>query len=140
MLKTNSRCSPENFYHCRLSMRVSAIIPCLFIFLCGCLSRDAAESAVAPPDADSKQAVKPIAQVLIASADTIIKDSAKTYTNLVFDKKETIVSAPGTKSVLFNTPGTRLYAMNLEGMSVYEFDQSSRKVLREFKFKPTKGT
>jgi DNA-binding beta-propeller fold protein YncE len=29
--------------------------------------------------------------------------------------------------------------MNLEGMSIYEFDQASKKVLREFKFKPTPG-
>jgi DNA-binding beta-propeller fold protein YncE len=29
--------------------------------------------------------------------------------------------------------------MNLEGMSVYEFDRSSRKIAREFKFHPTKG-
>ena len=30
--------------------------------------------------------------------------------------------------------------MNLEGMSVYEFDRASRKITREFKFKPTRGT
>ncbi len=30
--------------------------------------------------------------------------------------------------------------MNLEGMSVYEFDQPSRKVAKEFRFTPTKGT
>jgi len=30
--------------------------------------------------------------------------------------------------------------MNLEGLSVYEFDQSSRKIIRRFRFKPTKGT
>ena len=29
--------------------------------------------------------------------------------------------------------------MNLEGMSVYEFDQATRKVVREFKFTPTRG-
>ena len=34
-------------------------------------------------------------------------------------------------------PATKLYAMNLEGMSVYEFDQATRKITREFKFKPT---
>ena len=62
------------------------------------------------------------------------------YSDLVFVKKEVLSAAPGTKSVLFNTAGTKLYAMNLEGMSVYEFDQASRKVTREFKFKPTKGT
>src|SRR4029077_20820103 len=49
-------------------------------------------------------------------------------------------AAPGTKSVLFNRDGSKLYAMNLEGMSVNEFDQPSRKIIKEFKFKPTKGT
>jgi outer membrane protein assembly factor BamB len=29
--------------------------------------------------------------------------------------------------------------MNLEGMSVYEFDQSTKKITREFKFTPTRG-
>jgi len=29
--------------------------------------------------------------------------------------------------------------MNLEGMSIYEFDQATRKVVKEFKFKRTKG-
>ena len=62
------------------------------------------------------------------------------YENLVYTKTELLKAAPGTKSVLFNTNGSRLYAMNLEGMSIYEFDQASRKVIREFKFKPTRGT
>ena len=39
----------------------------------------------------------------------------KLYTQLVYEKKEVLKAAPGTKSVLFNTAGTRLYAMNLEG-------------------------
>ncbi|WP_245843543.1 YncE family protein [Niastella vici] len=30
--------------------------------------------------------------------------------------------------------------MNLEGMSIYEFEQASRQIQREFKFKPTEGT
>jgi DNA-binding beta-propeller fold protein YncE len=30
--------------------------------------------------------------------------------------------------------------MNLEGMSIYEFDQATRKLTREFKFTPTRGT
>lgn len=75
--------------------------------------------------------------------DTIPPDkplAAKPYSKLVYEKKEVLKAAPGTKSVLFNTPGTKLYAMNLEGMSVYEFDQPSRKLVREFKFKPTRGT
>ena len=62
------------------------------------------------------------------------------YADIEYEKTETLNAAPGTKSVLFNGQGTRLYAMNLEGMSVYEFDQSTRNVTREFKFKPTKGT
>lgn len=68
------------------------------------------------------------------------KTQTTSYSSLVFEKKEVLKAAPGTKSVLFNSAGTRLYAMNLEGMSVYEFEQSSRKLTREFKFKPTRGT
>jgi DNA-binding beta-propeller fold protein YncE len=63
----------------------------------------------------------------------------KPYNNLEFEKKEVLVSAPGTKSVIFNSSGSKLYAMNLEGMSVYEFDQFTRKITREFKFTPTRG-
>ncbi len=62
------------------------------------------------------------------------------YTDIEYEKTEVLSAAPGTKSVLFNGDGSRLYAMNLEGMSVYEFDQSTRNITREFKFKPTKGT
>lgn len=63
----------------------------------------------------------------------------KPYNNIEYEKKETISAAGGTKSVLFNSIGSKLYAMNLEGMSVYEFDQPSRKLTREFKFTPTRG-
>lgn len=63
----------------------------------------------------------------------------KPYTDIEYEKKETISAAGGTKSVLFNSIGSKLYAMNLEGMSVYEFDQPSRKLTREFKFTPTRG-
>lgn len=93
------------------------------------------------------------AAILVAAADTIVAAPAppspappqdtlipKPYSSLVFDKTELLKAAPGTKSVLFNSRGSKLYAMNLEGMSVYEFDQPSRKVVREFKFKPTPGT
>ena len=58
------------------------------------------------------------------------------YTDIEYEKELTLDAAPGTKSVLFNSDGSKLYAMNLEGMSVYEFDQPSRSVIREFKFKP----
>ena len=71
-----------------------------------------------------------------------IKDTTekpKQYSELIYEKVELLSSAPGTKSVLFNSTGSKLYAMNLEGMSIYEFDQLTRKILREFKFKPTKG-
>src|SRR5258706_1336731 len=86
--------------------------------------------------------------LLIASADTVIASFTTDtsipepglYSSLDYTKVELLRAAPGTKSVLFNAGGSRLYAMNLEGMSVYEFDRSSRKVVREFKFRPTKGT
>lgn len=61
------------------------------------------------------------------------------YDKITYDKKETITAAGGTKSVLFTSSGSKLYAMNLEGMSVYEFDQVTRKLTREFKFTPTRG-
>ncbi len=75
----------------------------------------------------------------------VIKDSIppavslKPYDHIEYEKKEVLTAAGGTKSVLFNSAGTKLYAMNLEGMSVYEFDQASRKMTREFKFTPTRG-
>lgn len=81
--------------------------------------------------------------VVISRMDTIpapLVPVPKRYTQLIYEKKEILKAAPGTKSVLFNTSGTKIYAMNLEGMSVYEFDQASRKLSREFKFKPTRGT
>jgi YVTN family beta-propeller protein len=72
--------------------------------------------------------------------DTVPVIPPKPYSALTYFKTELIKAAPGTKSVLFNSNSSKLYAMNLEGMSVYEFDQPSRKVIREFKFKPTPGT
>lgn len=81
---------------------------------------------------------------LVASADTLIPvdttpASLRPYTILQYTGVQKLNAAPGTKSVLFNADGSRLYAMNLEGMSIYEFDQQSKKVLREFRFKPTPG-
>ena len=64
----------------------------------------------------------------------------KPYSNIEYEKKEILTAAGGTKSVIFNSTGSKLYAMNLEGMSVYEFEQASRKITREFKFTPTRGT
>ena len=72
--------------------------------------------------------------------DTIpMKPVLRPYSAIEYEKKEVITAAGGTKSVIFNATGTKLYAMNLEGMSVYEFDQVSRKISREFKFTPTRG-
>ena len=62
------------------------------------------------------------------------------YDELKYLKKEVLNAASGTKAVVFNSTGTRLYAMNLEGMSIYEFDQQTRRITREFKFTPTPGT
>lgn len=72
--------------------------------------------------------------------DTSLPYYLPPYSWLEFEKTEQLRAAPGTKSVIFNSSGSKLYAMNLEGMSISEFDQASRKVVREFKFKPTKGT
>lgn len=72
--------------------------------------------------------------------DDTLPESSPAYGRLIYEKKELLRAAPGTKSVLFNSTGSKLYAMNLEGMSIYEFDQATRKIDREFKFRPTKGT
>lgn len=81
-----------------------------------------------------------LAQVIQKKDSIPIALPLKPYNEIVYEKKEILLAAPGTKSVLFNATGSKLYAMNLEGMSVYEFEQSSRKISREFKFTPTKGT
>ena len=60
----------------------------------------------------------------------------ETLLDILSIRKKKCCQRPGTKSVIFNATGSKLYAMNLEGMSVYEFDQSSRKLTREFKFTP----
>jgi DNA-binding beta-propeller fold protein YncE len=78
--------------------------------------------------------------IILPTSDSIKPKKLKDYENLIFLKVEKLAAASGTKSVLFNTNSTRLYAMNLEGMSVYEFSQPTRKIVREFKFKPTTGT
>lgn len=70
----------------------------------------------------------------------VFKDSSSSkYTNLVLTNTETVIAAPGTKSVIFNSTGSKLYSMNLESMSVFEFDQQKRTITRQFKFKPHKG-
>jgi len=112
----------------------------VLIFLFGC---HYPESRIISPSVTEKKDSLPqkeLAELLIPDQDSrVVNVSPPHYSNIIFDKKETLNSAPGTKSVLFNASGTKLYAMNLEGMSVYEFDQPTRKILREFKFRPTKG-
>ncbi len=99
----------------------------LFILATGCNSSGSKEIT---NDSLAKKVIK----------DTILPIPVlKAYNNIEYEKKEVLNAAGGTKSVLFNTSGSKLYAMNLEGMSVYEFDQTSRKLTREFKFTPTRG-
>jgi DNA-binding beta-propeller fold protein YncE len=88
---------------------------------------------------ESVKARKGLPRQLITNGEKAAADTVRSHYTITFEKKETLTSAPGTKSVLFNSSGSKLYAMNLEGMSVYEFDQPTRKVLRVFKFRPTKG-
>ena len=77
---------------------------------------------------------------MVVRKDTVPPPPApKPYSGLEYLKKEVVAAAPGTKSVIFNSTASKLYAMNLEGMSVYEFDQASRRIIREFKFTPTRG-
>jgi DNA-binding beta-propeller fold protein YncE len=109
----------------------------LFYFTTGCLSSGSSKKA----ENDSLAR-----QVLNKYHDRMQKDTAvpaipvlKPYSTIEYEKKEVLSAAGGTKSVIFNATGSKLYAMNLEGMSVYEFDQASRKVSREFKFTPTRG-
>jgi DNA-binding beta-propeller fold protein YncE len=92
--------------------------------------------------AESTEPIKIGAPVLTAAItrDTVpVVLHPKPYSKLTYERKEILTAAGGTKSVIFNSKGSRLYAMNLEGMSVYEFDQDTRKLTREFKFTPTRG-
>ncbi len=98
------------------------------LFTAGCQSSGTSNKV---PDSATKQAVT---KDTVAAAVYL-----SPYTDIEYKDKETLHAASGTKSVIFNTAGTKLYAMNLEGMSVYEFDQDSRKLTREFKFTPTRG-
>jgi DNA-binding beta-propeller fold protein YncE len=109
----------------------------LFYLTTGCLSSDSTKKS----ENDSLAR-----QVLNKYTDRMQKDTAvpvipvlKPYSTIEYEKKEVLSAAGGTKSVIFNATGSKLYAMNLEGMSVYEFDQASRKLTREFKFTPTRG-
>ena len=91
-------------------------------------------------DIELPSSIKTVIEKKITRKDTIAPVRLKAYSTIEYEKKELLSAAPGTKSVLFNSDGSKLYAMNLEGMSIYEFDQPTRKVIRNFKFKPTKGT
>jgi hypothetical protein len=59
--------------------------------------------------------------------------------SLIFKESRDLPVSIGLKSVLFNSRGTKLYALSLEGMCIYEFDQKSKKLLREINFKPTRA-
>jgi DNA-binding beta-propeller fold protein YncE len=101
----------------------------LFFLSTGCQSSGGTKTVLS--DSSTKQPI---------NTDTVKPAPApRAYSDIEYDKKETLSAAGGTKSVLFNSTGSKLYAMNLEGMSVYEFDQASRKISREFKFTPTRG-
>lgn len=91
-------------------------------------------------NAQTQQPVRTTTAVQDTAVRQKQKPVVKPYHNLIATGTEKLQSAPGTKSVLFNASGSKLYALNLEGMSVYEFDQATRKVEREFKFKPNRGT
>ena len=96
--------------------------------------------AVACQSSGSTQEAAADSLVKIPVKDTVpVLPPPKPYSKITYKDKEVINAAGGTKSVIFNASGSKLYAMNLEGMSVYEFDQRSRKITREFKFTPTRG-
>jgi len=105
----------------------------LFFIGSGCQESASAEKS----KNDTTLTVKTVSPV---HEHMVIAPVLKPYSDIEYEKVQLLAAAPGTKSVLFNTDGSKLYAMNLEGMSIYEFDQPTRKISREFKFKPTKGT
>ncbi len=59
---------------------------------------------------------------------------AQNTPKLVFKGAENIKTGAGVKSVILSTDGSKVYSMNLEGMSVYEFDRSTRAILRKLIF------
>jgi DNA-binding beta-propeller fold protein YncE len=110
-------------------MQTTLYLISLFFLSTGCQSSGSTQPIVNDSMtvlAQKKDTVKPVVAL-------------RPYSDIEYEKKEVLNAAGGTKSVLFNTSGSKLYAMNLEGMSVYEFDQASRKLTREFKFTPTRG-
>jgi 6-phosphogluconolactonase (cycloisomerase 2 family) len=118
-------------------MSIQLLFSGLSFLLLGTGCQETAGTTYKP--SDTLLVVKPLPSKLLR--DTVPAPVVpKPYSNLEYEKVELLAAAPGTKSVLFNSSGSKLYAMNLEGMSVYEFDQPSRKVIREFKFRRTAGT
>lgn len=110
----------------------------LYLLSTGCQSSAGTDKRIDYTQTDTivKTATK---KDTLIHTDTIVPYVLAPYNDIVYEKTELLKAAPGTKSVLFNSTGSKLYAMNLEGMSVFEFDQASRKINKEFKFKPTKG-
>lgn len=101
-----------------------------FLFVLACSCQNAASEKTSGKLADT---------VTEKRIDTL-PAAPRAYDSLHYEGSALLASAPGTKSVLFNSSGSKLYAMNLEGMSVYEFDQATKKISKEFRFHPTKGT
>lgn len=117
-------------------MRISLFLSGLLLILIGISCQETASASIHKSNslilARLKEQLPP---------DTLpARAVVKSYEKIIYEKTELLTAARGTKSVLFNSTGSKLYAMNLEGLSVYEFDQPTRKIRREFKFKATKGT
>ncbi len=109
---------------------MQTLLSCFVLFFVTAACQSAGNNSKANADSLVQQS---------ANKDTVLPIPLKPYDELKYKGREILAAAPGTKSVIFNSSGTKLYAMNLEGMSVYEFDQSTRKITREFKFTPTRG-
>lgn len=108
----------------------------LFYITVGCQSSGSTKNAV-----NDSLAREVLNKFPVSTKDTIVPQTKlKPYADIEYEKKEVLSAASGTKSVIFNAAGTKLFAMNLEGMSIYEFDQPTRTLVKEFKFKPTPGT
>ncbi len=125
-------------------MQVVLIYISLFIISSSCQNAESARKSIndslARAVLKKYDAKKKETDSILVKTDTLTPHiRLKTYTSIEYEKKEVIPAAAGTKSVLFNSSGTKLFAMNLEGMSVYEFDHSTKKLTKEYKFTPTKG-
>ena len=125
-----------------MSYRASFLIIVVFCFISAC--QESAVSALYRSDSSNASKLFPLSENKAPEAEQTDENEEaerkKDYEDLEYSGVEILRAAPGTKSVLFNKSGTRLYAMNLEGMSIYEFESATKKVIREFRFKRTKGT